>query len=459
MGSHVASFLNLGITPASPASLVKRIRITNAASLFGTLVMIVSIPVDRAQAPGWMVALDALAVLVFVSLALLNWRGQPTASRLAFIVVSNALVLSNAIGLGPDCGADMLFIALVAAPFALFDLEDLGPVAVGIVLPIAGFILTKSGVFSHLRRLPAGYSAANYHLFSAILALCIVLFALIQMSRANARSERALRLDIAERQRAERALAETRQASIQAAKMAALGEMSANLAHEVNNPLTAIRLRAQQLGVLSAQGRLDARAVLSAAKEIDGTVDRIGRIIAALRFFARQGDEDPLRPENLLSIVNDTVQLCAHRFHMHQIDLRIEPIPADLYVDCRGTQIAQVLINLLANAYDAVAQRPIRRVRVAAEVANDEVRIAVIDSGAGVPIELVPRIMEPFFTTKEIGKGTGLGLSLSSGIAAAHGGRLTYNRDASETRFVLTLKRWHRRHAAPVSLASGSTSP
>jgi len=447
MGSHVASFLNLGITPASPAPLVKRIRITNAASVFGTLVMIVTIPIDRAQAPSWMVTLDVLAALVFVSLALLNWRGQPTASRLGFMAVSNALALSNAIGLGAESGSDMLFIALLAAPFAFFDLEDRVPLMVGILLPVAGFILADSGIFNHLRNPAAGYSARSYHLYSAIVALCIVLFALTQMSRANARSERALRLDIAERQRAERELAETRQAAIQAAKMAALGEMSANLAHEVNNPLTAIRLRSQQLGVLSAQNRLDGPAVLKAANEIDGTVDRIGRIVSALRFFARQGDQDPPRPENLLSIVNDTVQLCLHRFQTHQIDLKVGTIPSDLYIDCRGTQIAQVLVNLLSNAYDAVAHQPIRRVRVATEVVNSEVQIAVIDNGPGVPPALVSRIMEPFFTTKEIGKGTGLGLSLSSGIAAVHGGRLTYDRTPSETRFVLTLGRWHRRPA------------
>src|SRR5437868_13513776 len=104
MGSHVASFLNLGINPALPPPLIKRIPITNATSLFGTLVMIVTIPIDRVQAPAWMVVLDVMALLIFASLALLNWRGQPTASRLACIIVSNALVFSNAIGLGPDCG-------------------------------------------------------------------------------------------------------------------------------------------------------------------------------------------------------------------------------------------------------------------------------------------------------------------------------------------------------------------
>jgi signal transduction histidine kinase len=441
IGRQVAAFLSLGITPALSDSLAKRIRITNAASLFGTVVMLATIPVDRVEAPRWMLALDILAALVFISLALLNWRGHSTASRLAFVVVSNLLALSNAIGLGVDCGVDMLFLALVAVPFALFDLAASAPMAIGVLLPIAGFVLAESGVLAHFRSPPANYSAHDYHLYSAVVSLTIVLFALTQMSRANARSEHALRLDIAERQRTERELAESRQASIVAAKMAALGEMSANVAHEVNNPLTAIRLRAQQLGVLAARERLDIPTVLKTAGEIDGTVDRIRRIVAALGFFARQSDEDPLRPESVLSIVNDTVELCAHRFRLRDVDLEVEPIPADLYVDCRGTQISQVLLNLLANAYDAVEQRPIRRVRIATRAGDSEIQIAVTDSGPGVPAEIASRIMEPFFTTKEIGKGTGLGLSLSSGIAAAHGGRLTHDRAASETRFVLTLRR------------------
>ena len=442
MGSHAASFLNLGVTPAPPDQLAKRIRISKAASLFATAMMLVAIPIDRVQAPGWMVAMDVLAALVFISLALLNWRGQPTTARLAFIGVCNLLTLGDAIGLGTSSGTDLLFLALAAVPFALFDIDDRAAIAVGVALPVVGFLLSESGFLAHMRHPPASYSASHYHLYSAVLALSIVLFTLAQMSRANARVERALRLDIAERRRTERELADTRQTAIIAAKMAALGEMSANVAHEVNNPLTAIRLRVQQLHVLAARDRLDLASVLKTAAEIDKTVERIRRIVAALGFFARQVDNDPLRPENVLSIVNDTVELCLHRFQSQEIELRVEEIPGDLYVNCRGSQISQVLLNLLANAYDAVAHWPTRLVRIATQVVNGEVQIAVTDSGPGVPAEIAPRIMEPFFTTKDIGKGTGLGLSLSSGIAAAHGGLLTYDRIESETRFVLTLRRW-----------------
>jgi len=98
-------------------------------------------------------------------------------------------------------------------------------------------------------------------------------------------------------------------------------------------------------------------------------------------------------------------------------------------------------MNLLSNAHDAVDRTPNPWVRISVEDQDDDVQIAVTDSGRGIPPEIASRIMEPFFTTKEIGKGTGLGLSVSKGIAEAHGGRLVHDAGAVETRFVLTLRR------------------
>ena len=126
---------------------------------------------------------------------------------------------------------------------------------------------------------------------------------------------------------------------------------------------------------------------------------------------------------------------------MREIELAIDPIPEGLQAQCRSAQVAQVLLNLLSNAYDAVESQVKRWVRISVAARGDEVEIAVTDSGRGIPPKIAPRIMEPFFTTKEIGRGTGLGLSLSKGIAEAHGGRLELDSHSPETRFVLTLRR------------------
>jgi signal transduction histidine kinase len=437
----VAPIVEQGITPALPDPLKKRIRLTNGLSLFGVFVMLASIPFDWSHAPPWMLGEDGGGALAFLLFPLLNRAGHLLASRLGLLVVSNMIVLGNAALLGPTSGAQMVFIALAAVPFALFDLSDRIPLAFGVALSVVCFALAASGLLEPFHDPSAALAAAGYYPYSAVVTLAALIFSLYQTSAANFKAEQQLRHDIAERLRAERELEQTRQASIYSAKMAALGEMSGNIGHEINNPLAAILLRAHRLQRLAAKDKLDATTVTGTARDIQGTVDRIRRIVDALRSFARDAEKDPMRPESVAAIVGDTVELCAERFRQHTIELVVEPVPPDLYADCRSVQISQVLLNLLSNAHDAVENAPQRRVRIVAEGDARDVRISVTDSGPGVPQELRARIMEPFFTTKEIGKGTGLGLSVSKGIAEAHGGRLVHDASAAETRFVLTLRR------------------
>ncbi len=401
--------------------------------------MAATVPLDAEVARRWMVAVDVASVFIFVAIILANRRGHVTAARVTLVIGGLLLTSTNAIALGRESGADLLFVALLAVPFALFDLSERTPMVTGLVLTLLALVACACGVLSPTPLAPTGLRF--YEAYSLVLAVVIVLFTLFQNSRENARVESALRLDIVARERAERELAESRQAAITAAKLAALGEMSASVAHEVNNPLSVILMRSQRLELLARAGKLDAPAVLKTASEINRTVDRIRRVVDALRAFARQREEDPLRPELLAPIVADTVELCEHRFRQRGVGLNVDPIPDGLQVLCRAAQIAQVLLNLLSNGYDAVENQSERWVRITVAADEQEVHIAVLDSGPGVPQEIAARIMEPFYTTKEIGRGTGLGLSLSEGIAAAHGGRLELDPRARPTRFVLTLKR------------------
>jgi signal transduction histidine kinase len=438
-------FVALGVTDALPAPLAKRIRLTNAMSLFAAAVNLLSIPFDGTSAPTWMVTEDLLGALAFLTLPLLNRRGHLTASRLACLALANLIVLGNAALLGRESEAQLLFIALCAVPFTVFDLGERGPLASAVLLAIASLVLVESGLLAPLRGAPGAYTAPIYYRYSLGVTLLALLFSLYQASLANARAERALREDIAERERAERELERTRGSAIDSAKLAALGAMSGNIAHEVNNPLAAMLLRAQRLRRLTATRPIDGEAVAKAAADIEATVHRIRRTVDALRTFARDAEQDPLRPERVSAIVQDAVELCAQRFAQNAVALEVEPIPAELFVECRAAQISQILLNLLHNAYDAVVTQAERRVRVLVDAVAgadvSEVQIAVVDSGPGVPPELEGRIMQPFFTTKPVGQGIGLGLSLSKGIAEAHGGRLVHDVRSSETRFVLTLRR------------------
>jgi C4-dicarboxylate-specific signal transduction histidine kinase len=443
---YVRRVIEQGVTTSLDDATKKRVRLTNGVSLFGAFVMLASVPFDLVQAPRWMVVEDVIGGLAYLGFPLLNRHGHLTASRMACLILSNLIVLGNAVLLGHDSGAEMIFVALVSLPFTMFDvIRERRPLAFGILLSVACFAVAHSEVLAQYQHISENYSPQGFHVYSGVVALIVVLFTLIQTSLANARAERALREDINERLRAERELAETRQSAIYAAKMATLGEMSSNIAHEINNPLAAMLLRAQQLRRLLGKEVVDPAAVARGALEIERIVHRIKRIVDSLRLFARDAEKDPMRPESVLQIVGDSVELCAQRFRNHDIELAVDPIAEDLYVECRSVQISQVLLNLLGNAHDAVETQTTRRVRIAVESTDgakgQEVRIAVIDSGPGIPPELAGRIMEPFFTTKELGKGTGLGLSVSKGIAEAHGGELWHDRFASQTRFVLTLKR------------------
>jgi signal transduction histidine kinase len=435
------TLIDQGVTPEQPDPLKKRVRLTNTLSLFGALVMLASVPFDHLEAPRWMVIEDVIGGAAFLFFPLLSRAGYLTGTRLLCVLAANLIVLGNAVLLGRDSGAEMVFIALIAVPFSLFDFSERAPLLVAVLLPVACFAVASSGLLTGFRTPPEDYSAGAYYIYSATVTAAILLFALFQTSKANARAEQALRRDIVERLRAEEELEKTRQTSIYSAKMAALGEMSGNIAHEVNNPLAAILLRAQGLQRSVERGELDVAAVTRTAAEIQSTVHRIRRIVDSLRSFARDGETDPMRRESVRQIVADTVDLCAQRFAQHAIALHVTTIPEDLQVDCRAVQISQILLNLLSNAHDAVEHAAARRVEIAVEADATEIRIAVLDSGPGVAANLHHRIMEPFFTTKEIGKGTGLGLSVSKGIAEAHGGRLAYDTTSPRTRFVLALRR------------------
>ncbi|HXU63066.1 MAG TPA: ATP-binding protein [Polyangia bacterium] len=454
--ASLGALVAVGIRPGVDESLAKRIRLTNGLSLFGAVVLFASAPFDALEAPRWVVMVDLLGGVAYVCFPLLNGFGFLTGSRLLCLLVSNLIVLGNDVLLGHDSGAELVFVALAAVPFAVFDLQEWGALLAGIVFALAGFAVGHTRVLRRVYAPPEGFLAAHYYVYSAFVAFLIVIYTLYRLSRANTEAERALREDVRERLAAQQELERSRQSAAYAAKMAALGEMSGNVAHEVNNPLAAIMLRAHRLRTLVRQTPLDVQGVERVSGDIETTVHRIRRIVDGLRTFARDAEHDPLRPESVARIVADTIEICSERFRHHSIDLRVDPIPPDLMAVCRSVQISQILLNLLSNAFDAVENQSLRWVRMRADGDHQHVRIYVVDSGPGVPPDLESRIMEPFFTTKDVGKGTGLGLSVSKGIAEAHGGSLTLDRASLDTCFVLTLRRAPAAEAGAVAEAGSA---
>lgn len=231
---------------------------------------------------------------------------------------------------------------------------------------------------------------------------------------------------------------------IQSSKMASLGVMSAGVSHEINNPLAIIQGSAfraiQNLGnseTDSAKKREDVEGDLN---RIINNCDRIAKIVRGLRAFSRSVDHEPFIPTPLNSIIDDVLQLAQERFKIHRIKLHVQLEDREV-VDCRPVQLGQVLMNIMNNAFDAVTEQPegARNVWLNTKTLADKVQISIEDSGPGIAPEVQNRILEPFFTTKEIGKGTGLGLSISKGIVESHNGRLWLDIKSKRTRFVIEL--------------------
>lgn len=239
----------------------------------------------------------------------------------------------------------------------------------------------------------------------------------------------------------EKQIEETRAKMISTAKMAALGEMSGGIAHEINNPLTVIQARAFQLTQMVDQNKIDPDKIKQAAESISRTADKIAKIIKSLRSFSREGTLDPFEVVSVKQLVEETLEFCRTRFYNHGVEIEVGPISDDAEIECRLIQIEQVLLNLLNNSFDAVQDQENKWIRIEVQESDDTIDIMVKDSGPGIPKDLSDKVMQPFFTTKDVGKGTGLGLSISSGIIKSHHGELFLDQKQKETTFVVRIPR------------------
>jgi PAS domain S-box-containing protein len=253
-----------------------------------------------------------------------------------------------------------------------------------------------------------------------------------------------LRSTIEELKNKEKIIAEQQVKIISSAKMSSLGEMAGGIAHEINNPLAIIGLSANQSLEALAKNPPDLNFAKESLEKVRFTVKRIGKIIKGLRSFSRSGEKDPFESTTIKQIVEDTLELCKERFASCHVKLEFANLP-NVEIECRAVQISQVLLNLLNNSLDAVVNTENSWVKIEVEILENEIHLSVTDSGKGIPKVISERMMEPFFTTKEVGIGTGLGLSISKGIIEDHHGVLELDSSSPFTRFILKLPKKHSR--------------
>ena len=300
--------------------------------------------------------------------------------------------------------------------------------------------LTTEGWTLHLLRRPqvafedlrnAGLAAAGVWL--ALVFLLLFLNQRWRLSKVRQRNREELEQLVEERTRD---LRTAQDGLVQSAKLAALGQMSAALAHEINQPLTAQRMQLATLRLLLEHGRVD--DAYKALKPVDDMLTRMASLTGHLKTFARKSPSGLRERLDLATVVDQSLQLLDARLRDEQVSLVLH-LTRPAWVRGDAIRLEQVLMNLLRNALDAMQGKPCKRLEIRLEADEQLWRLSVIDNGGGIAEEHLNQVFDPFFTTKPVGDGLGLGLAVSFAIVHESGGRLSVENGEAGAVFALTL--------------------
>ncbi|MFN3273735.1 MAG: ATP-binding protein [Paracoccus sp. (in: a-proteobacteria)] len=247
-----------------------------------------------------------------------------------------------------------------------------------------------------------------------------------------------LAAEVTERRATEDELRRTQRHLVQSAKLAALGQMSAALSHELNQPLGAVRnFAANALTYLDRDRTPEARDNLGRIVKLTDRMTEIGR---TLRNFARKPNSQ-LAVVDLHDVLRDALEVIAWRIGKRELRLDTDLPHGPLMLRAGPVRFQQVIVNLLSNALDALEGREDGQIRISAREAGDRLVLRISDNGPGVPQGLEERIFDPFFSTKGVGAGLGLGLSISFNIIKDFGGELRVVRESGGAAFEIDLPR------------------
>jgi len=243
-----------------------------------------------------------------------------------------------------------------------------------------------------------------------------------------------LQREISERQKVEKNLQVAEQTLAQSSKLAALGEMSAAVSHELNQPLAAMKTYLAGAKLLLQRKRMD--EALSSFQRIDDLIGRMGAITRQLKSYARKGGDD-LVPVDVRAALNGALEIMEPQLKLRQVSLSTSVSSTPVMILGDQLRLEQVVVNLLRNALDATSMIDTPEIELLL-IGGETATLTVRDNGEG--ISDLDDLFEPFFTTKKPGDGVGLGLAISSGIVSDLGGRLVArNSEQSGAVFEVTL--------------------
>lgn len=280
----------------------------------------------------------------------------------------------------------------------------------------------------------------------------------------------SIRQDITQLKEAEKTILDQQAKLITNSKLSALGELSAALTHEINNPLAVILGRTEMILEQLKNPRCSLDGIRTMAESIETTGKRIEKIMRTVRALSHGGEREPLQKASIESVVDSAIELVGSRMRSQGIRLECEFNLQNNQLICRPTELFQIVVNLLSNARDAVTGGSSGSSAAKASTTNrgdspwvhlscvnhdGGIALLVTDSGPGVPEEMRSKLFTPFFTTKEIGVGTGLGLTISQTLALRNGARLQFLGNDPHTSFLL----WIPQSASTIAATHKSSAP
>lgn len=229
----------------------------------------------------------------------------------------------------------------------------------------------------------------------------------------------------------------------ESSRLAALGELAAGIAHEINNPLQVIKSTSDILSHKIKADGYDKVFFTNKINKLSETTDRMKNIVNSLSFLSRKSDPPEFIDTNIILIIQDVLTIVEQKLKDKNIKLNLNKPEGLFNVSCHQVQISQVILNILNNAIYALKDVSDPEINIFTNENDKHKDLIISNNGESIPLEIEAKIMEPFYTTKDVGVGTGLGLSISKANMVNHNGDLLLNQTDDNVSFTLRFYKFN----------------
>jgi len=420
--------VHAGVDVSTPEPLLDRVIFSNLICLIGSVVTFSMAVINFSKGYHLLFALTVVYLGTLIVCVYLNTLRRYLAARVTLLSVFLGGLFIASLIQGPICEMEHYFIPFGVLAFTVFYAEERIYSFGFLIFAVCSYALFVSQSEPLLNIDPAIGRYSTEDLVANRMGYLALFFTfLIALSNAFNRS-----LRLVNDQRAK--LFEER-------RMASIGAIACNVAHEINSPLTAFDLQIFQLNEDINKNGVVAAEVQEKLSRLSRISHRMSVIIRGLKFLAGRDDNDPISRSEIGSIIELALDLCRERIEKYGIHMQLSLETQSIQIACRSVALSQVFLNLFNNAIDAVAALPRenRRIEVTSKRLGETIELRIEDSGTITSETIKTNLFKSFFTTKPPGRGTGLGLSLAKETIEMHGGSIRLDDECRNTRFVILL--------------------